>query len=171
MESKSTPRAIRVKDSINILGVEVDSKLSFDRHLESVAHKASLRVTLLRRVRHLLDAKGLMTLYKAQLRPIMEYSPPQLDVQCPVPPLPAGQAQVQQILHLTALWIPWRSERTTRAVVSDTLLEVPFSEVSAHLLLRHCGVVEHLHLSSGCLQHVHPVGEVCCPRLVTDTSA
>lgn len=66
---------LAIKDSINILGVEVDSKLSFDCHLESVACKACLRVTLLHRVRHLLDATGLMTLYKAQVRPIMEYSP------------------------------------------------------------------------------------------------
>ena len=66
---------LAIKDSVNILGVEIDSKLSFHRHLESVARKASLRVTLLRRMRHLLDAKGLMTLYKAQVRPIMEYSP------------------------------------------------------------------------------------------------
>ena len=35
-----------IQDSVNILGVEVDSKLCFDSHLESVARKASLRVTL-----------------------------------------------------------------------------------------------------------------------------
>ncbi|MPC99085.1 hypothetical protein E2C01_094480 [Portunus trituberculatus] len=98
-----------IKDSINILGMEVDSKLSFDRHLESMARKASLRVTLLRRVRYLLDAKGLMTLY-------MEYNP--LSWMC--------SAQSHLSLLDKALWIPWRrSERTTRAVVSDTLLEVP----------------------------------------------
>ena len=66
---------LTVQDSVNILGVEVDSQLSFARHLESVARKASLRVTLLRRVQHLLDADGLLTLYKAQVRPIMEYCP------------------------------------------------------------------------------------------------
>ena len=66
---------LEIKDSINILGVEVDSRLSFQHHLETVAHRASVRVTLLRRVRHLLDAGGLMRLYKAQVRPIMEYSP------------------------------------------------------------------------------------------------
>ncbi|KAG0710838.1 putative RNA-directed DNA polymerase from transposon BS [Chionoecetes opilio] len=36
---------LAIKDSINILGVEVDSRLSFDRHLETVARRASLRVT------------------------------------------------------------------------------------------------------------------------------
>ena len=66
---------IPLQDSINILGVEVDSRLLFDRHLESVARKASQKVTLLRRLQHLLDADGLLTLYKAQVRPIMEYAP------------------------------------------------------------------------------------------------
>ena len=45
----------------------------FNRHLETVAGKSSLRITLLRRVKHLLGADGLLTLYKAQVRPIMEY--------------------------------------------------------------------------------------------------
>ena len=66
---------LAIQDSINILGVEVNSKLSFDRHLESVARKASFRVTLLRQVRHLLDTEDLMKLYKVQVRPVMEYSP------------------------------------------------------------------------------------------------
>ncbi|MPC76845.1 hypothetical protein E2C01_071278 [Portunus trituberculatus] len=57
---------LTIKDSINILGVEVDSKLSFEHHLESMACKASLRGTLLHRKLHLLDTKGLMTLYKVQ---------------------------------------------------------------------------------------------------------
>ncbi|KAG0714754.1 RNA-directed DNA polymerase from mobile element jockey [Chionoecetes opilio] len=66
---------LAIKDSINILGVEVDTRLSFDRHLETVARRASLRVTLLRQVRNLLDADGLIRLYKAQVRPVIEYSP------------------------------------------------------------------------------------------------
>ena len=65
---------LAIQDSVNILGVEVDSKLCFDSHLESVARKASLRVTLLRQVRNLLDADGLLKLCKAQVRPIMECS-------------------------------------------------------------------------------------------------
>ncbi|XP_045121812.1 uncharacterized protein LOC123510597 [Portunus trituberculatus] len=67
--------SISLQDSVNILGVEVDSRLLFDRHLVDVAQKASQKVTLLRRLRHLLDADGLLTLYKAQVRPIMEYAP------------------------------------------------------------------------------------------------
>ena len=55
---------LATQNSINILGVEVDSKLSFDCHLEIMTRKASLRVTFLLRVRHLLDADGLLKLYK-----------------------------------------------------------------------------------------------------------
>ena len=66
---------IPIQASVNILGVEVDSDLRFDRHLEKVAHKASQKVTLLRRMKGLLDAEGLATLYKAQVRPVMEYAP------------------------------------------------------------------------------------------------
>ena len=50
--------ALAIQDSVNILWVEVDSKLCFDSHLESVARKASLRVTLLCQVRNLLYANG-----------------------------------------------------------------------------------------------------------------
>ena len=65
---------IPLQDSVSILGVEVNSRLLFDRHLEEVARKASQKVTLLRRLCHL-NADGLLTLYKAQVRPIMEYVP------------------------------------------------------------------------------------------------
>ena len=176
---------LAIEDSINILGIEVDSKLSFDRHLECVARRASLRVTLLRRVSHLLDADGLMKLYKAQVRPVMEYCPLawMSSAKCHLSLLDKVQrraerlingagrreqqpqqqslhpgrqqrqqqqqlqpclldslehrrrvgaltvlhkAQIRQTPHLAALRVPWRrSERTTRAVVSDVLLEVP----------------------------------------------
>ena len=66
---------LAIHDSVNILGVEVDSKHCFDSHLKRGARKASLRVTLLRRIRNLLDADALLKLYKAQVRPIIEQSP------------------------------------------------------------------------------------------------
>ncbi|XP_045128968.1 ras guanine nucleotide exchange factor B-like [Portunus trituberculatus] len=69
------PDTIPLQDTIEILGVEVDSRLQFDRHLEKVARNTSFKVNLLRRMKHLLHADGLLTLYKAQVRPIMEYAP------------------------------------------------------------------------------------------------
>ena len=66
---------IPLLDSINILGVEVDSRLRFDRHLEKVAQIASQKVTLLHQMKHFLHAGSLLTLYKTQVRPVMEYAP------------------------------------------------------------------------------------------------
>ena len=65
---------ISLQESVNILGVEVDSRMLFDCHLGDVARKASQKVRLVRRLRHFLDADGLLTLYKSQVRPIMEYA-------------------------------------------------------------------------------------------------
>ncbi|KAG0716705.1 hypothetical protein GWK47_000965 [Chionoecetes opilio] len=94
---------LAIKDSINILGVEVDSRLCFVRQLETVARRASLRVTLLRRVRHLLDADGLMRLYKAQVRPVMEYSPVtwMSSAQCHLSLLDKVQRRAERLIHPT----------------------------------------------------------------------
>ena len=66
---------IPLQDSVSILGMEVDSRLLCEHHLEEGVRKASQKVTLLRRLSHLLNADGLLTLYKAQVRHIMEYAP------------------------------------------------------------------------------------------------
>ncbi|XP_063873075.1 uncharacterized protein LOC135107306 [Scylla paramamosain] len=63
-----------LKDSIDILSVEIDSWLHFDKHLKKVVRNASFKVTLLRRVKHP-SPDDLLTLYKAQVRPVMEYAP------------------------------------------------------------------------------------------------
>ena len=63
---------IPLQDSINIFGLEVDSRLRFDRRLEKVTLNASQNLTLMRRIKHLLHADGLLTLYKAQVGPVME---------------------------------------------------------------------------------------------------
>ncbi|KAK8392884.1 hypothetical protein O3P69_013126 [Scylla paramamosain] len=52
-EAISLRLVIPLQDSIDILGVEIDSRLRFDKHLEKVARNASLKVTQLRRVKHL----------------------------------------------------------------------------------------------------------------------
>ena len=64
-----------LSESINILGVEFDCKLSFEAHIKDTALKASRKITTLRKMRHLLDAEGLQTIYKSQIRSVMEYSP------------------------------------------------------------------------------------------------
>ena len=85
---------IPLQDSVSILGVEVDSRLLFDRHLEEVTRKASQKVTLLRRLSHLLNADGLLILYKEGSGQQAHHGvrATHMDVQCPLPPQPAGQS-------------------------------------------------------------------------------
>ncbi|XP_063884696.1 uncharacterized protein LOC135113371 [Scylla paramamosain] len=65
---------LELQESVKILGVEVDQGLRFDRHLKHIALKASYRVSSLRRVANLLDRRGRLFLYKAQIRPYLEYA-------------------------------------------------------------------------------------------------
>ena len=83
--------------------MEVDSQLLFDHHLEDVARKASQKVMLLPRQRHLLDADGLLTLYKAQLKPIMEYAPLtwMSSVRCPLNLLDKVQRRAEHLQAAT----------------------------------------------------------------------
>ncbi|KAK3889544.1 hypothetical protein Pcinc_006453 [Petrolisthes cinctipes] len=62
-----------LQDHFKILGVTFDAELRFDKHIHHIAHQASLRVSALHRVAGFLDKRGLMTLYKAQVRPHLEY--------------------------------------------------------------------------------------------------
>lgn len=55
---------ISLEGSVDILCEEVDSCLLFDRHLQKVVHKASQMVTLLKKVKYLIDSDGMMILYK-----------------------------------------------------------------------------------------------------------
>ena len=61
-------------DNISILGVNFDKELRFDDHIREICQIASQKVSTLRRMACSLDAKGLLTLYNAQVRPYLEYS-------------------------------------------------------------------------------------------------
>lgn len=65
---------LEITSSLNILGVTFDSRLSLECHVKEIAHKASLKISALRRMKSFLDAKGLLTLYKAQVRSSLEYA-------------------------------------------------------------------------------------------------
>lgn len=66
---------ILLQDSTDILGVEADPFLRFDHHLLKLEHKAFQKVSLLWRMRNLIDSSGMMTVYKVQVRPVTEYAP------------------------------------------------------------------------------------------------
>ncbi|KAG0715070.1 RNA-directed DNA polymerase from mobile element jockey [Chionoecetes opilio] len=68
-------RSLPLQRSISILEVEFDAGLTFTSHARRVAKNSAWRLSCVRRISHLLDAKGVEVLYKAQVRPLMEYSP------------------------------------------------------------------------------------------------
>ena len=63
------------KDELDILGVTVDSKLTWVKHISKTTARAGQKLGALRRVANKLDVKGKATVYKAQVRSVMEYAP------------------------------------------------------------------------------------------------
>ena len=55
------------------LGVILDSKLIFDEHLKMVSLKISKTLGLLRKLHNLLPRSALITIYKAFVRPYLDY--------------------------------------------------------------------------------------------------
>lgn len=66
-------KILPLQDHIKVLGLTVDHCLRFDHHVEAVARQASQRVSTLRRMAGTLEPRGILTLYKAQIRPYLEY--------------------------------------------------------------------------------------------------
>ncbi|XP_050691049.1 uncharacterized protein LOC126982766 [Eriocheir sinensis] len=61
-----------LQDNIKVLGITIDRELRYDQHIATVARQTSQRVSALRRVAGSLDPRGILTLYKAQIRHCME---------------------------------------------------------------------------------------------------
>ena len=55
------------------LGVIVDVKLTFEEHLKNVLNKTSKTIGLLRKLSNLLPRQALVTIYKAFIRPFLDY--------------------------------------------------------------------------------------------------
>ena len=53
--------------------MDLDQELCFDRHLKNVVRQASLRASILRRIAGFLVKCGILLLYKAQVKPYLEY--------------------------------------------------------------------------------------------------
>ncbi|KAG0723849.1 hypothetical protein GWK47_041839 [Chionoecetes opilio] len=153
-------KTLPLQDHIKILGMSVDRGLSFDHHVAAAVHQVSLRVSVLRRVAGSLDSRGILTLYKAQIRPCMEYgalswmssaatylqrldaedqhSSPgvtSLEHRRDVSALVVcNKVQVQEVPHLSSLRFPPRAvQRWSRTTpLSDVLVKVPLSHSSQH---------------------------------------
>ena len=55
------------------LGVTLDVKLTFDEHLNNVLNKVNKAIGLLRKLQNLLSRSTLITIYKAFVRPHLDY--------------------------------------------------------------------------------------------------
>ena len=61
-------------NELEILGVTIDSKLTWKKHVSNIASRAGQKLGALRRVANKLDKRGRATVYKAQVRSVMEYA-------------------------------------------------------------------------------------------------
>ena len=55
------------------LGVYVDTKLTFEKHIETVVNQANIMLGLIRRSYTYLDSQSLLKLYTSLVRPTLEY--------------------------------------------------------------------------------------------------
>ena len=67
---------IEISNSIKILGVTLDSKLSFREHITEQLKKAYSKATALRRIRRFVPIDVMIRLYKAFILPHLEYCSP-----------------------------------------------------------------------------------------------
>jgi len=68
-------KTLAYDSDISILGVQIDSRLTFTDHVRGMAKNAARKLACIRRIAPLLDGKGCCTLYHSQVRSVMEYCP------------------------------------------------------------------------------------------------
>ena len=63
---------------MKLLGLTIDSSLSFKAHIKSVCNKVNVKVSALRRVRKFIPSEVMVKIYKAFILPHLEYCAPVL---------------------------------------------------------------------------------------------
>ena len=61
------------KDTAKYLGVYIDKRLSWDRHIEHINSKLNRGIDILRKLRSYLQQNSLRTIYNSFLKPYIEY--------------------------------------------------------------------------------------------------
>ena len=64
---------LEVVHDMKLLGLTIDSSLSFKAHIKSVCNKVDVKVSALRRVRKLIPSEVMVNIYKALILPHLEY--------------------------------------------------------------------------------------------------
>ena len=67
--------SIKSSDTIKVLGVGLDSRLSFDHHIKSMCSRASNQINALKRISRFLNVDGRLQIYKAFIRANFSYCP------------------------------------------------------------------------------------------------
>ena len=65
---------IKLSLNQNHLGLTLDSKLSFNEHINDKIHQANKGLGLLRKLQTILPRNSLLTIYKSFLRPLLDYA-------------------------------------------------------------------------------------------------
>ena len=68
-------KIIKSTHELEILGILYDKTLSFHQHILKISRKGAGKIAALRRISWLTSQKDLETLYKAQVRSVIEYAP------------------------------------------------------------------------------------------------
>ena len=62
---------IKTVESLNLLGVKIDSKLNFTDHISSICKKASQRIGVIMRLRDFIPTKAKLVLFKSAVLPYL----------------------------------------------------------------------------------------------------
>ena len=63
------------ESSVNILGIDIDEKLTFTSHINKICRKAGRQVNVLRRLSHMLDVESRLAIFKAFIISNFNYCP------------------------------------------------------------------------------------------------
>ena len=66
---------VKFSEEINIIGKTIDSGLTFTSHLKVVATKIGRKLSIIRRISHILNSNSIKIFYSSQVLPVMEYCP------------------------------------------------------------------------------------------------
>ena len=69
----SSGKALEQMDTVRLLGVDIDSHLSFTDHVERMCKKISQRIGVLNRIKACLPFKQRMLYYNAMIKPLFSY--------------------------------------------------------------------------------------------------
>ena len=69
---------LEVVHNMKLLGLTIDSSLSFKAHIKSVCNKVNFKVSALRRIRKFIPSEVMVNIYKTFILPHLEYCAPVL---------------------------------------------------------------------------------------------